>query len=294
MNRLSFLLLMLTGCCWSCERNIDISAGKAETLVVIEGVIEEGEYPVISVTNSLGLFASISPELLSEIFIHDAEVVISNGNSSMQLKEYSIPTGPGYTFSFYSADTLAASDLFKGEVNTTYHLSVKANGKEYTAQTTIPESGITIKDAFAESANLEDEQKMRLMVTLADKPGYGNYHRYFTKTNNEPFYPGLYSAGNDQIIDGVTVTIQLDKGVDKNGEIDFDTYPYFDKGDSVIIKISEIDLDTYNFWRTLEFSYASTGNPFSSPVKIIGNIQGGALGYFGGYNPQFYSIKIPD
>jgi hypothetical protein len=43
----------------------------------------------------------------------------------------------------------------------------------------------------------------------------------------------------------------------------------------------------------MEFTYSSVGNPFSSPTKVIGNITGGALGYFGGYASQFITLIIP-
>jgi hypothetical protein len=43
----------------------------------------------------------------------------------------------------------------------------------------------------------------------------------------------------------------------------------------------------------MEFTYASVGNPFSSPTKVLSNINGGALGYFGGYAAQFKRIVIP-
>ena len=50
---------------------------------------------------------------------------------------------------------------------------------------------------------------------------------------------------------------------------------------------------TYDFWRTMEFTYASVGNPFASPTKVMSNMQGGALGYFGGYASQYRTLIIP-
>jgi hypothetical protein len=43
----------------------------------------------------------------------------------------------------------------------------------------------------------------------------------------------------------------------------------------------------------MEFSYASLGDPFSSPTKVLSNIKGDALGYFGGYASQYRTIIIP-
>jgi hypothetical protein len=43
----------------------------------------------------------------------------------------------------------------------------------------------------------------------------------------------------------------------------------------------------------MEFSYASVGNPFSTPTKVMSNISNGALGYFGGYASQYRTLIIP-
>jgi hypothetical protein len=131
------------------------------------------------------------------------------------------------------------------------------------------------------------------MMKTTDPPGFGNYIRYFTKVNGEPFYPGFASVFDDQIIDGKTYSLQLEKGVNRNEEIDLENYSFFERGDFVTVKLCNIDKATFDFWRTVEFSYSSIGNPFSSPTKVLGNIQGGALGYFGGYAAQFISIAIP-
>jgi hypothetical protein len=61
----------------------------------------------------------------------------------------------------------------------------------------------------------------------------------------------------------------------------------------VQLKLSNIDKATYDFWRTIEYSYATVGDPFSTPTKVLTNIKGNALGYFGGYASQYRSIIIP-
>jgi hypothetical protein len=88
--------------------------------------------------------------------------------------------------------------------------------------------------------------------------------------------------------------VQVERGVNRNEEIDFDTYSYFNRGDSVTVKFTNIDKATFDFWRTMEYSYSSIGNPFASPTKVISNIKGGGLGYFGGYATQYISLVIPE
>jgi hypothetical protein len=137
----------------------------------------------------------------------------------------------------------------------------------------------------------KDSNTARVVIRASDKPGLGDYIRYFTKVNNEPFLPGFNSVFDDNIIDGTTYTIPIDKGFDKNGQFS-DTLSYFKRGDTVTIKLCNIDKYTYDFWRTYEFSLQSIGNPFSSPTRILSNISNNALGYFGGYGCQYRTIIL--
>ena len=106
------------------------------------------------------------------------------------------------------------------------------------------------------------------------------------------FFPGLASVFDDQIVDGTTYDIQVEKGVNRNEKIDLENYSFFHRGDSVTVKFTNIDKATFDFWRSMEFNYSSIGNPFSSPTKVLGNVKG-ALGYFGGYATQYKSIVVP-
>jgi hypothetical protein len=130
------------------------------------------------------------------------------------------------------------------------------------------------------------------MVRATDRKGFGDYIRYFTKRNSEPFLAPYNSAFDDLFIDGTTYELQLDPGVDRNYPVGEDDR-YFRKGDTVTFKLSAIDKATYDFWSTMEFSYASIGNPFATPTKVLSNISNNALGYFGGYGSQYRTLIIP-
>ena len=150
-----------------------------------------------------------------------------------------------------------------------------------------------LDDVEQDLLELLASKRMVLKARVTDPPGFGNYIRYFTKVNRGEFLPGLNSVFDDALVNNSTYVVDVDKGVDRNTDIDFDNYGFFAKGDTVTIKFSNIDKATFDFWRTAEFSYQSIGNPFSTPTKIIGNISNGALGYFGGYANQFSTVYIP-
>lgn len=293
-KRLSYLFLV-TMVLVGCEKSISFTPDNAEPLVVVEATIENGTAPIVILSQSVNYFSEISPDILSNSFIHDASIEMSNGTLTHKLKEYKIAGGAsGYDLFYYSIDSANLATAFLGEFSKSYSLKISTGGKEYSATTTIPALAKKIDSLWWEKpTGSVDTLFAKVLAKVTDPPGYGNYIRYFTRRNNEPFWPGLNSSFDDQIVDGTTYNIQIDQGVNRNEEFDEETYALFYRGDTVTVKQCNIDKATYDFFRTLEYSYASIGNPFSSPTKVLSNIKGGGLGYFGGYAAQYISLIIP-
>jgi len=277
----------------SCEKAVEFELDDVEPKLVIEATIENDQPPIVYLSKSLGYFSNIDQATLANNFVRNAEVYVSNGVLTHKLKEYSVPVGGGYFFYYYSIDPASAGTSFLGEVNKQYSLRIFSEGKEYTAVTRIPDTTRRIDSVFWKQAPAGNPpEKVAVMVRAFDRPGFGDYVRYYTKRNSEIFYPGLTSVFDDQVIDGTSYEVQVERGIIRNGSVP-EGYSFFDKGDTVTLKLSNIDKATYDFWRTMEFTYASVGNPFSSPTKVISNIKGGGLGYFGGYASQYRTIIIP-
>ncbi len=292
-NKFTGLLIILLLFFASCERAVDFDINEVEPKLVVEATIENGQPPVVYLSKSLGYFSVIDQNTLSNSFVRNAEVYVSNGTKTHKLKEYTVPVGGGYNFYYYSIDPASPLTAFTGELNKQYSLRIVSEGKEYTATTNIPNTTRRIDSIFWKQAPVGNPpEKVAFMVKATDLPGYGDYIRYFTKRNREEFYPGLNSVYDDQIIDGTTYEIQVERGVDRNQSTS-EGYTFFNKGDTVTLKLCNIDKATFDFWRTMEFTYASVGNPFSSPTKVIGNISNGGLGYFGGYAAQYRTLIIP-
>lgn len=294
MNKLIGVLaitLLLTGC----EKNINFNLKEAETVLVVDANIENDLPPVVVLTNSLNYFSQIDSNILNSMFVRNADVYISNGVLTHKLKEYPVPIPTaGITLYKYSIDSSNLATAFTGKLNTSYSLRIVSNGKEYNATTTIPALAKKPDSLWWEKAPFQDDTtRVVLMIKATDPPGLGNYVRYFTKRNNDPFYPGLNSVFDDQVIDGTTYELQVEPGVDRNfpGSINDN---FFNRGDTITFKLCNIDRATYNFWNTWEFSAQSIGNPFASPNKISGNISNGALGAFYGYGAFYKTIIVPE
>jgi len=288
-----FLLIITTFILASCEKGVTFDLDESSPKIVVEATIETDTAPFVILTKSQNFFAQITPDILEASFVRNADVYVSNGTVTHKLKEYTVALATGYTFYFYSIDSSNLSTAFVGQTNTPYSLRIVAEGKEYTASTKIPAITRKIDSLFWKQApGSNDTNKVALMVRATDQAGYGDYIRYFTKRNSESFYPAFNSVYDDQIIDGTSYEIEVERGVDRTQDLP-DDYTLFDKGDTVTLKLCQIDKATYDFWRTMEFSYGSIGNPFASPTKVLSNISNEALGYFGGYAPQFRTIIIP-
>lgn len=285
----SVCLALLTGC----ERSVDFRLDETEPRLVVEATIENGQPPVVTLSRSLSFFTTIDLQALSSSFVHDAEVTVSNGIRTHRLREYAVPIAPGIRLYYYSTDSTSPATSFLGELNGRYSLQVRVGGKVYTATTTIPNITRQVDSVFWRPAPAGNPPgKVSFMLAAYDRPGFGDYIRYFTRRNSEPFLPGFNSVYDDQVIDGTRYTVQVDRGFDRNAPAP-EAAAFFDRGDTVTLKLSNIDKATFDFWRTMEFNYVSIGNPFSTPTRVSGTISGGALGYFGGYASQFHTLIIP-
>lgn len=287
---LIFMLFFLT----ACEKSVNIQPASQKPLLVVDGSIENGKPPLVILSTSLNYFSEINADIVIASIVTGAKVSISDGSVVSQLQEYKQPLGGGYDLVYYSSDTSDIATAVIGQPGKTYKLQIEYNNEQYTSVTDIPSVAKTVDSLWWKPApHNGDTTKVVVMGRLTDPKGYGNYIRYFTKVNSDPYLPGALSVYDDQLTDGTTYEYQMDQGIDRNNPPGEDDYGFFRRGDTVTAKLANIDKATFDFWRTLEFSYQSIGNPFSNPTKVLGNISNGALGAFCGYGVQYKTLVIP-
>ncbi len=285
-----WLLAVLFFIVISCEKNINFKLDAAEPLLVVDAQIENEKEPTVVLTKSLSYFGKISPDILASTFVHNADVFMSNGMVTHKLKEYPVPLAPGFTAFYYSLDPSDPATAFVGQVNRRYNLRIVSEKKEYSSTILIPGFNALLDSVWTKPAPQNpDSNKRILMIRGTDPPGRGNYVRYFTKVNSDPFLPGENSVFDDQVIDGTTFEVQLFRGIDRNDPPSGDNN-FFNKGDTITMKFCNIEKPAYTFWSTWEFAFQGIGNPFAQPNKVIGNISNGALGVFSGYAARYRTI----
>ena len=289
--RITYILIVFLFA--ACERDIQFSLNETEPKLVVEAIIENGQPPLVILSKSLPFFDTLRPSQLAASFITDATVTVTHNGIVYPLKGYrSVVAGQSLGY-YYTVDSAQPVLFLRGALQQRYALTIRWQGRTYQAQTTIPDLTRRIDSVFWRQAPPDNPPgKVALYVRATDRPGFGDYIRYYTKQNRGPFLPGLNSVYDDQVIDGTSYEVQVERGITRDGQPE-EGYNFFDRGDTVTLKLCNIDKATYDFWRTVEFNYASIGNPFSSPTKVLSNVSGNALGYFGGYAAQFRTVIIP-
>ena len=269
----------------SCQKEVHINLASGPPQVVVQGAVETGLPPYVILTSTIGFFSNITLATLESSFLHGATITVSDGTNTVPLREYTIDTGNNNKFYIYSVDTANLGNIMIGQVGKFYTLSITYNKVTYTSVTKIPNPKGVDTMWFATptfQSNKLSDSAMQLFVNYTDPDTPGNYVKYFTRRNSEPYYPsGLYS---DQAVNGLHVAnIGLYAGYDNTIDANGDSLRYFYPGDTVYLKWCEIDYGVYNFWNTLDFASSSDGNPFASPINIQTNMSNGALGVWAGY-----------
>lgn len=281
----SFLILFFLPLLFSCEKDISVKLPTPEEKIVVEGWIEQDQYPMVMLTKNSPYFTQMDSAQIVAMIITDATVTVSDGTSSDTL----IPTiDPNYF-----PPIVYKGHHLKGVINKTYSLRIEAEGKVLTAQTTIP-APIPLDSVWFKLEQGKDSLGL-LWATISDPPAPGNCYRLFTKRLHRDirYFPTLGSVYEDSFFNGQTLSFSMNRGIanlSSNGPNDPEE-SYYKKGDTISLRECTIDRAHYDFWRTAEQEMYSGGNPFATPTTVVTNIQGGgALGVWGGYGATYYTV----
>ncbi len=268
----------------SCEKTVSFQLNNSETKkLVVDGQIETGKPPIVFLTNAIGVTDPLNLNTVLNSIVRGAIVEVSDATRTIQLIEQN-----------NSYQVAPQDSNFVGVPGQIYKLKIQYLGKVYEASTKIPivkslDSIWTVKRI---NAGGPDSNEVNIFARYTDPDTLGNYVRYFTKRNKEPFFTGRNSVYNDEVINGNGIDVRIEKGYDKINDTSNKKFGNFIISDTVQVKWCAIEKAVYNFWNTLEFSTNSVGNPFSSPSAIMSNISNGALGVWAGYGTSFKTIIV--
>ena len=279
----------------SCESEIDIILPPPETLVVVDGTIENGQFARVAVTKTTPYFDVINFASLAAIFITDATVILSDGViSDTLLPVFDATQFPPY---FYQGDDPALI----GQEWKTYYLTVYALGDTLTATTSIP--GAVPVDSIRWSQFGNDDSLGLGGIFFKEPDSLGNFYHLLAKRQGYPYYVTVPFQGisNDQIGNGQYIDDfpfgRPDPVPGWFNTATGDTIPdesgiRWRRGDTIYTKLCSIDFYSYEFLRTYDDAASSFGNPFSAPTYVASNIKGG-LGGFVGIGATYSMYIVP-
>ena len=276
----SYLLSLLAFCIMACDDG-DITIDTPQSLVV-EGWIENGEFPVVIVTKTLPVTTEYqNMNDLSDYLARWAKVTVSDGEKSVVL------TGM-YDESYYPPYVYTTSYL-RGEAGKTYTLTVEYEDKTLTSSTTIPAT-LPVVDHYQIEKCQGTEDLYQIKACFHDNPQEKDYYLFFTKIGMESnhYLASYLGAVNDDMIgDYVEYPVYRGQRYDNT-----EYTPYFEAGEVVSVKLAKVDQSTFLFWDQYTKSQSLNSNMFlSTSTSLPNNIKGG-MGYWSGFASVISYLEI--
>jgi len=274
----------------SCQENIKVNLPTAGQKIVIEGSIENGKPAEVIITRNKSLFSSVSSTSLTDYIVLNAKVYVTNGI----IKD---------TLSLSIDSSASIPVVYKGHTvigipGQSYGLTVIADGRTYISTTTIP-TPVPLDSVWFKLQPPNDSLGFA-WARMSEPAGFGNGYKWLAKraTKDRRFISPGGSTTDDRFTDGKTFDFFYDRGNDPTAPAptssQADKYRgYFNLGDTIYIKFCSIDHATTTFYETFEQSVGTNGNPFASPVTIIGNITSDGqpqLGIWAGFGASYDTI----
>ena len=309
----------------SCQEEITLDLPQAEDKLVVEGSIEPGYPPYVLLTRNQGYFDPINQNTYTNLFVNDIDSVKvwyynDNGEKEIRILEQiqgldSLP--PIYTD--WSYDWSGNYPYEFSQEGKTYYLEIKWNNEIITSETTIP-IPTPLDCLWVEQSETADKDfKCDIRAVYSDDGNIQNNILIKSKRlehwkrdsisgkikNEKDPQLILIDAGPDVLINGESFETYFPRpkeaGGFPSGSYNADHYRIFDNNsiqdsvflnhDIVLIKFCQIDEPALRFWRGVVRQFTAGGNPFSEPMNLPSNINGG-LGGFTGYGAVYYNVPI--
>jgi len=288
------------------------------TELVVEGIIEQGQRPLIILTKTQSYFDPIDANTVNSLFVSGATITLNDGSIDFPLIEIctnsisdSILELVAGTIGISAADLQAFNYCVYtsfdaaaiGVVGKTYNLTIVSDGKTLTATTKIPEP-VYFDSIWYELGDNQDSLGF-IWVDMTDPDTIGNSYKWFAQRINHYTYgpeegnikdaqmiAPFGAIFDDKFFNGLSFEFAYNRGELGNYEGQDDEGPeerFFKNGDTVVVKFVSMDRPNYFYFRAMEDQWATNGSPFASPGNLPSNINGG-LGVFTGYGAAFDTV----
>lgn len=279
-NKLFLFFLAILSIFQSCETEIDVSLPTYQNELVVEGWIELGETPRVSLYKSLPYLSNIDLNTLyNQVIIQNAVVKVTAEDGETETLQL-VQSNEAPLYWYYTGTTL------KGKLNTNYTLSIEWNEHQYEATTLIPDTFNIDSLWLQKFEGFGVDTLGSLKLNWQDDPTQKNYYMFRVKVANKLYADRTWLTSFPIAIDdiaftGVPYTVDIYRfgtsslykpaNITDENEWSYNR-PYYELGDTIYLKSSVIDFPSYKFWSSAQGSLYFGDNPFSNPPKIYSNI----------------------
>lgn len=264
-----FLLIISFFLFTGCEKEIDLDLDDQSGNIVIEGNVTDQAGPYyVKITKSVAFTQNNSYPAVS-----NAVVVLSDNAGQTETLKY---VGEGYY------ETTA----FTTAPGRTYTLKISAEGKQYTAQSTMPQP-VVLEDLQQDSFMVAGEISYTLLPIFTDPASLGNRYLFTYTLNSNP--NKMFAAFSDNVNNGmVNQRPLLLPNDDEDGESEKAKV-----GDTVNVEMQCIDTHVFTYFTAL-LQIIDGGGPGGgvTPSNPPSNISNDALGYFSAHTISKRSYVI--
>ena len=266
MKNTYFIILSLFALT-SCEKEIDLDLNNQSGNIVIEGNVTDKVGPyTVKITKSVNVS---DPNQYPAVT--GATVVLSDDNGQTETLHY-VGNGMYQTTAFY------------GDPGRTYTLKVQAEGKEYTAQSTMPEP-VPLLNLAQSSFKFGDKTTYTLLPVFTDPAPLGN--RYLFSFTINTLTKKYMNVSSDNVNNGLPNQQPLILPNDDNKGRDHEVVP----GDTIHVEMQCISPNIFTYYNALLQITGGNGGG-TTPANPPSNISNGALGYFSAHTVDRQSYVI--
>lgn len=265
----TFFIILSLFLLTACEKEIDLDLDNKSGNIVIEANITNQPGPYfVKITKSVAFTQSNHYPAVA-----DAQVILSDNTGQTETLQY---TGNG----------IYQTTSFNGVTGRTYMLNIQAEGKQYTAQSTMPEE-VDFEGLIQDSFDFGGETTYTLLPIFTDPATLGNRYLFSFSVNNRP--KKTFEVFSDNVNNGLPNQRPLFLPND-----DEDDDHKVVVGDTIHVEMRSIDNNIFTYYSALlEISGDGSGPGGGiTPANPPSNINNGALGYFSAHTLSGGSIVI--
>ena len=308
MKRIFSIILLLI-VLLSCTKEVDVNLPELKQKVVIEGRIEIGLPPIFLLSKSQSIYDETSFATYFNSMLTDARVFVHDGTQEYELQLFCTENLPAGTLQIIS-DMIGVSvqDLQAtpfcaysstdpstfGVVGKTYTCRVVHKEKIYTGSTHM-NAPKELDSLFWKEVPGKENFGYSHAIYSDDPSEYDAYmwevKRLNAKYDDRVYKKPLTSVFEDIYTNGDTYAFyQPNPFAYYNYEGPEEGRGLFERGDTVVIRLSKIDKPTFDFENSKIMQSLSNGNPFSSPLNLKSNLSGGCLGSFAAFGIHYDTL----